>query len=198
MAPSQRGHRPRVLHVASTAAQRSQALDQAVTEAGVVCDRSDNVYDALAQLLRPDRGDSPLAVVVCVDDLDEAELEFVALVREHRPAVPVYVYSYADDRPRVEQVAAEFGACTTGPSQIGRQLAERVPEPVPTAATPTPEPAGPAPSEPADRRPPARRPPQPISRERPADSPDALLTPEELAALLGQDGSQTDTRSQHE
>lgn len=72
-----------------------------------VCE-TDNVYDSLARLLDP-RGEHPRAVVVSLDCVGPAEMEFFSLVARLRPKVPVYVYGGARHRERIAD-AIRLGA----------------------------------------------------------------------------------------
>jgi hypothetical protein len=201
----QQASRPVVVHLISGASQLGPQFDQVIAQAGALPEHTDNVYDALAGLLRSDRPDEPSALLVCFDLVDQTEMEFFSLVRQHLPSLAVYLYSHAEDRSALEQIAEQFAAQVVAPHQLGPLLDGRIGKPQPaTAVLEVPEAPRPAePQQPA--APPAEPPPQRPSRQPPppAATPTAdqfsggLLTPEELDALLApDDGRSADPREQ--
>ncbi len=187
----QQAARPAVLHLISSASQLGPQFDQVIAQAGALPEHTDNVYDALAGLLRSDRPNQPVALLVCLDLVDQTEMEFFSLVRQHLPSLAVYLYSHAEDRSDLEQIAEQFAAQVVAPHQLAPLLEGRISKPQPaTAVLEAPEAPRPAPQQPP--APPVEPPPQRPSRQPPppAAVPTAdqlsggLLTPEELAALL--------------
>ena len=64
-----------------------------------------DVYRTLVRLCAKD-SPSPRALLVCVDDLGRAEMEFFSIVSRIRRDVPVYVYGEERARHRVERAVA--------------------------------------------------------------------------------------------
>jgi len=195
----QQAARPVVLHLISSASQLGPQFDQVIAQAGALPEHTDNVYDALATLLQSDRSNQPLALLVCLDLLDQAEMEFFSLVRQHLPSLAVYLYSHAEDRSAMEQIAEQFAAQVVTPHQLAPLLDGRISKPQPATAVleapQTPRPAEPQqppvlPAEPPPQRP-NRQPPAPAAIPTDDQLSGGLLTPEELAALLAPDNGRS-------
>ena len=100
-------------------------------------------YRGLARLCRDD-WEAPRAVVVCVDGLGKAEMEFFSIVSRTRPRTNVYVYG--DERAAsLIATAIELGAAGKATDDVINNLAATAAQPhteSPTAAPPhivTPE-----------------------------------------------------------
>jgi len=224
---TQRAGRPVVLHLPSTASQRSEQFNRTLADSGALCVQADNVYEALARTVQPHGQDAPDIVLVCLDSVTDAELEFFELAQQCRPELALYVYASGPDSSRAEALANQHLASLAVPSEMpsvlnalwadsaddGRGQPEPTAAPPAEQATPREQPSqAPAaateavatgarddqqldlPVEPRQAaKPPTRRPPSAPDSHPIENHPDALLTQEELAALLGRDG---DTDSQ--
>ncbi|MFQ6047756.1 MAG: hypothetical protein ACE5K7_00145 [Phycisphaerae bacterium] len=206
MPPTQRSEAPRLLHVAAAGGQISGQFDEAIRSAGAVVEQTDNVYSAMVRLVRGD-GRQFKAVLVCLDLLAESELEFFELVRRRFESMPVYVYGGGIVGERLERRTELTGVVRVEPGQLRDELAAAIGgsraaddssalAAEATAQPPEPEPQAPG-GEPASAQEPPQRPSRPTRRPpqqaRPPGQPTedesgaALLSPEELAALLGKD-----------
>ena len=81
-----------------------------------------DVYRALARIGSAG-SNSPLAVVVCADDLTTAELEFFSIVGRIHRSVAVYVYGRSSARERIAQ-AIDMGATGELTDDVIRTLAD--------------------------------------------------------------------------
>jgi hypothetical protein len=99
---------PTLLHVVERPTSVSDDLDRAAGQAGFEVEHIDTVYGALAQLVGP-TGRTLTAVIVCLDGLEAAELEFFTLAARLAPNTPLYVYGRSAEGQR-QQRAVSLGA----------------------------------------------------------------------------------------
>lgn len=141
---------PKILHVGATSGtpDRGAALPMAVAlgeaMAAVLADGFEtetcrDVYAALARLLKPNSPTAdpvPIAVLVCVNDMEAAELEFFSLVARYLPELPTLVYGRSDLEGLISQ-AVDRGATGRATAEGLQALAERAGKPAcePSAAT---------------------------------------------------------------
>ncbi len=141
---TQRAGRPIVLHLTSTASQRSEQFNRTLADSGALCVQVDNVYEALARTVQPQGQDAPDIVLVCLDAVTDAELEFFELAHQCRPELALYVYASGPDTSRAEPLASRHLASSIAPSEIPSVLDalgadsadDRRRQPQPTAAPP--------------------------------------------------------------
>lgn len=93
-----------VLHIRQTAGAASDAVEARARQSGAAIRSLTNVYTALA--LIGSSTESIDLVVVDVDGLGDAELEFFAVAPRVRTGCSVYVYSASGDQSRVVQACA--------------------------------------------------------------------------------------------
>ena len=144
---TQRAGRPVVLHLTSTASQRSEQFNRTIADSGALCVQVDNVYEALARTLRPQGQDAPDVVLVCLDGVTDAELEFFELAHQCRPELALYVYASGPDASRAEPLANQRLASLIAPSAMPPVLDALVTDsaddgqeqPGPTTASPVEE-----------------------------------------------------------
>ncbi|HUW84313.1 MAG TPA: hypothetical protein VMZ31_16120 [Phycisphaerae bacterium] len=115
---TQRAGRPVVLHLTSTASQRSEQFNRAIADSGALCVQAHNVYEALARTVQPHGQDAPDTVLVCLDSVTDAELEFFELVHRCRPELALYVYASGPDASRAEPLANQHLASSVVPSEM--------------------------------------------------------------------------------
>jgi hypothetical protein len=115
---TQRAGRPVVLHLTSTASQSSEQFNRTIADAGALCVQADNVYEALARTVQPGGQDAPDIVVVCLDAVTDAELEFFELAHRCRPELALYVYVSGPDASRAEPLTDQFLASLVAPSDM--------------------------------------------------------------------------------
>ena len=130
--------RPKIHHLGSPAIQLSQQFDRAIADANWVSEHSDNVYDALAAILRAESDRQPLLLLVCADLIDDSEMEFFDLLERDCPGLDVCAYSHVSGCQRLEHIAAKASARTVAPDQIASALAACIDRsgPLPTAREP--------------------------------------------------------------
>jgi len=206
---------PTILHVVERPTDASTELDRAIARAGFDADRVETVYEAMARLVRP-VSEMARAVVVCVDTLAAAELEFFTLAARRWPDVPLYIYGRSAEGHRRQralalgarsEVTAAQMAALLGTLVQDRTTEVRVASPSARAeppqaveALPTGPTSVPTPWRPASNRP-QRTPPG--TKGRLADDGDSkqasheakphrpstgpLLSPQEVDALLSED-----------
>jgi hypothetical protein len=97
-----------VLHVVERPTLLTGDFDAAVEKAGLQVERTETVYGAMARLVRQ-AGRPVAAVVVCLDGLEAAELEFFTLAARLAPATPLYIYGRSTNLQR-QQRAISLGA----------------------------------------------------------------------------------------
>ncbi len=123
----------RILHIRPEPATAAVAgeMDALLAAAFLDVDSCSDVYRGLARLGRSEPN-APRAVIVCVDGLGAAEMEFFGLVPRVRRSVNVYVYAYprggARSTSRVAR-AIELGATGQATEDVIRRLAETVTQP---------------------------------------------------------------------
>lgn len=143
---------PLVLHVVERPTDTSSEFDEALLQAGLDVKHDETVYGALARLVRP--ADNPIkAIVVCVDSLDAADLEFFTQVACHYPKLPVYIYGGRPDEHRRRQALALGAQAEVSVDRIITVLtaqpedqrleppaaaSESIPEPARSSGVPTP------------------------------------------------------------
>lgn len=206
---------PTILHVVERPTDASTELDRAIVQAGFDADRVETVYEAMARLVRP-INEMARAVIVCVDTLAAAELEFFTLAARRWPDVPLYIYGRSAEGHRQQRALALGARSEVTAARMAAvlgtlaqdQIAEvRVAPPSAHAepaeaveAQPTGPTSVPTPWRPASNRP-QRTPPG--SKDRLADDGDSerasheaeprrsstgsLLSPQEVDALLSED-----------
>ncbi|GEM_PF-2635161 len=97
-----------VLHIASGSAALAARADTQLRAHGFVVERCGDVYRGLARL-HPRHERRPVAIVVGVDGLGGAELEFFRIVGRLPRTLPAFVYAEAVSQKKVER-ALELGA----------------------------------------------------------------------------------------
>ncbi|MCH9058756.1 MAG: hypothetical protein IIB55_09030, partial [Planctomycetes bacterium] len=97
-----------LFHIGSPRVDEVRAMTQRLAELPVRVRDCANVYQGLARLCIAD-SDKPSALVVSVDVMDAAELEFFRIVARLFPSLLVYVYGGARSCARVDR-AIELGA----------------------------------------------------------------------------------------
>ncbi len=120
----------RILHIRPEPATATVAgdMDTLLAAASLDVDSCSDVYRGLARLGRGEPN-APRAVIVCVDGLGAAEMEFFGLVSRVRRSVNVYVYAYPHGGERsTSRVARAIGLGATGQAteDVIRTLAEIV------------------------------------------------------------------------
>lgn len=106
-------------------------MDTLLAAAFLDVDSCGDVYRGLARLGRSE-SDAPHAVIVCVDGLGAAEMEFFSLISRVRRGVNVYVYAYPHGGERSSTRVAraiELGATGQATEDVIRRLAETVTQP---------------------------------------------------------------------
>ncbi len=167
-----------VLHIrGESAAESAAGVDSLLTTTTLKVKVCGDVYAGLAELCRT--RPAPRLVVVCVDDLGTAELEFFAIAARLEPEAPVYVYGAPQNEPRVVR-AIESGA-------TGRVSPDILQPGSLTTETPAEALADPIPSVPIAFERPAV---EPVAED-PAITP-ATVTPEEEDVLPETEGDSTD------
>lgn len=125
-----------VLHVRPHAG-RSACADDMATRLGATdlsIDTCHDIYRGLARASADQQSSSagsgaPLrAMVVCMDVLGAAELEFFAVVARVRPQLPIYIYGETAVGSRLSR-AVEFGAVSEATDNVINRLAEFVRSP---------------------------------------------------------------------
>jgi hypothetical protein len=111
-----------VLHLTSAASQRSEQFNRTIADSGALCVQADNVYEALAQTVKPQGQDAPDVVLVCLDGVTDAELEFFELAHQCRPELALYVYTSGPDASRAEPLANQHLASVVAPSEMSSVL----------------------------------------------------------------------------
>lgn len=190
----------RVIHLRTGQQSSAQAVDQWLARHGAAVASFDDVYACCVHLLQQ-YADVPDLAFVGGDWLDAADAKIVRYIRQTWPQTALVLYSTHVPPPPVEQlprlqICASRGALTTLLSQPPHVLVERLaqgPEPgeavvvrlaAPRAVPHEPRPAvapsnnGTSKAAPHDQAQPTDLPP------RGAPAPRALLSPEELQALL--------------
>ncbi len=179
-----------ILHIHPELGEEAARINKLLESTSLVVEVCGDVYRGLARLCtwKPSPAgerSTPVAVVVCVDDLGPAEVEFFSIVARLRRGVPVYVYGSPQHDSRTAQ-AVELGATGRATEEAFRSLASAAVPPrvepemvdgqaedaVPGAAVaeailPEPLLEGPAPLEPA--------PVQPVEVEPTAAEPDEAV-----------------------
>lgn len=133
---------PKILHIYATtgtsdrnaASPVRSSLGEAM--AAVLAERFEtetrrDVYVALARILKtmpPAAGPAPVAVLVCIDHMEAAELEFFSLVARHRPEFPTLVYGRSDLEALISQ-AIDRGATGRATAEGLQALADRAGSP---------------------------------------------------------------------
>jgi len=135
--------RPTIHHLGSPAIRLSQQFDRAIARAGGVSENSDNVYEALAAVLRAESGRQPRLLVVCADLIDDSEMEFFDLLEQECPGLEVCVYSHVSGGQRLEYIATHASARTVSPDQIANTLVACIDRSAPPPAARAPEQAAP-------------------------------------------------------
>ena len=115
---TQRAGRPVVLHLTSTASQRSEQFNRTIADSGALCVQAHNVYEALARTVQPHGQDAPDIVLVCLDCITDTELEFFELVHQCRPELALYVYASGPDASRAEPLTNQHWASSVAPSEM--------------------------------------------------------------------------------
>jgi len=141
---TQRAGRPRVLHLPSAASQRSEQFNRTIADSGALCVQADNVYEALARTVQPHGQDAPDVVLVCLDAVTDAELEFFELAHQCRPELAFYVYASGPDASRAEALANQHLASVVTPYDMpsvldvleGDSADDGGEQPAPIAASP--------------------------------------------------------------
>ncbi len=102
-----------------------RALEEMLTATSLRAEVFTDVYRGLARLCSPDTEEAPQprAVIVCVDDLGPAELEFFLVLGRARPDLPVYVYGMDHFASRIDK-AIELGATGRATGGLIRSLAD--------------------------------------------------------------------------
>ena len=98
----------RVLHVAPLEQASAREMAEVIRQSGCEVVAVGDVYRALARLGRMSAGDVA-AVIVCLDRLTEAQLEFIQLASRQHRGVPVYVYGQPQARSKID-AAVRLGA----------------------------------------------------------------------------------------
>ncbi|MHC4697712.1 MAG: hypothetical protein ACYTFA_13320 [Planctomycetota bacterium] len=105
-----------------------RAVEEMLTVTSLRAEVFTDVYRGLARLCSPDVPDAqeapqPRAVIVCVDDLGPAELEFFLVLGRACPNLPVYVYGMDHFASRIDK-AIELGATARATGGVIRSLAD--------------------------------------------------------------------------
>ncbi|UCC30433.1 MAG: hypothetical protein JSU86_19810 [Phycisphaerales bacterium] len=118
-------------------------MDKMLASTSLHVEECGDLYRGLARLCRDD-WEAPRAVVVCVDGLGKAEMEFFSIISRTRPRT--YVYVYGDERAAsLIATAIELGAAGKATDDVILNLAATATQPStesPTEAPPrvvTPE-----------------------------------------------------------
>jgi len=139
-------------------------MDKMLASTSLHVENCGDLYRGLARLCHDDR-EVPRAVIVCVDGLGKAEMEFFSIVSRTCPRI--YVYVYGDQRSASRIAAAiDLGATGEATDDVIRNLAATVTQP----AAESPRPALPRivrPEEPAVEA--------LVSAQVPKDSPSSLV-----------------------
>ena len=103
-----------VLHIRPEWAEQAAEIDSVLEADALTVEICPDVYRGLARVCAADSSQSPSdsdlrAIVVCVDDLGPAELEFFSIVSRLRRTLPVFVYGQERYNFRVAK-AIELGA----------------------------------------------------------------------------------------
>ena len=96
-----------MLHLTSAASQRSEQFNRTIADSGALCVQADNVYEALARTVQPRGQDAPDVVLVCLDAVTDAELEFFKLAHQCRPELALCVYASGPDASRAEAMTSQ-------------------------------------------------------------------------------------------
>ncbi len=112
---------PAVVHVVERPTEASAEFDRSIARVGLQPDVVETVYGAMARLARP--GDVPVrAVLVCVDALEAAELEFFTLAARRYPDVPLYVYGQSVEGQRRQRALALGAQLEVTADRLGSAL----------------------------------------------------------------------------
>lgn len=121
----------RVLHIRPEPAAAVGEMDTLLAAASLDVDSCGDVYRGLARSGHSG-ADAPCAVIVCVDGLGAAEMEFFSLISRVRRGVNVYVYAYPHGSQRSTSRVAraiELGAAGQATEDVIRRLAKTVTHP---------------------------------------------------------------------
>jgi len=127
-----------VLHIrpsppdAAVASPHAAGIVQALAAAGLAVETTTNVYEGLARLVEVE-APRPRAVIVSMDEISPAEMEFFPLVARACRGLAVYVYGRERHEHRLT-TALEHGAAGRATVELVRSLAAaRMPEARPPA-----------------------------------------------------------------
>lgn len=128
-----------VLHVGVGPSSMEAGLSAALADSFEVCPCND-VYLAIVRLMRPAAEtmpgrDIPAAVIVSLDTMEHAELEFFSIVARFLPSLPVLVYGRSEVSELLDE-ALDLGATGRATEESIRALASRL---APPAAAVHPE-----------------------------------------------------------
>ena len=101
-------NRPLVFHVTGRTTDSGRETQRKLQATGAQVESCEDVYRGLARIMRS-LAARPAAVVVCVDGIGSAELDFFRLISRFDSSLPVYVYGGSRSESRAVR-AIEFGA----------------------------------------------------------------------------------------
>lgn len=118
-----------VLHVGVGPLSMGAGLSAALADSFEVCPCND-VYLAIVRLMRPPAEtmpgrDIPSAVIVSLDTMEHAELEFFSIVARFLPSLPVLVYGRSEVSELLDE-ALDLGATGRATEESIRALASRL------------------------------------------------------------------------
>ena len=98
-------------------------LEQTLANAATPVETVHSVYHALLHLVRDD-SDTYVAAVVCVDEIEHAELEFFTILAQRDHCPPVYVYGHERSLQKLGR-AIELGVTGGATPDLLRRLVTR-------------------------------------------------------------------------
>ena len=127
-----------VLHVYSAPSPQTQRVEQLLDRESLDSISAPDVYRALARLAR-DPHQAQIAVLVCVDQLGPAEMEFFKIAARVCPDRSVYAYGddrYTDRLRKATDLGASGSATYDTIEQLIRKLTNCADDVTPTTTTP--------------------------------------------------------------
>lgn len=148
------------------------AIERALLASARPVDSVDNVYHALLHLIWGQTGDY-LSAIVCVDEMEHAELEFFTILAQRSHCPPIYAYGHERSQSVLGRAVELGSAGVATPELVTALVARTAPRTPPALERDTPPPAPNYGVEPVDAPPgaPAAGPP----RDQEPPPPDAAV-----------------------